>query len=359
MVVFHIISHFELGGAEKVAFNIASSPNKDIEYHIIEVAKGESEYTKNFLQYAKEQGIITHQSQIRNVRKAILHFPFWFSKLVRKYNPDIIHCHTETPDLAVYLSLKSGLVNRTKHKIVRTIHNNQLWNSWKGIGAVVEKYFKTRSEIIAISHSTQNSYKEQYGLAPDIIFNGIKVPLAKKFPNLDKDKINILFAGRLEYQKGIDVLLRVIESLNDINNIHFYIVGNGTMKNSVLDSISNLNNVTYYPQIFGLADYLNSFDYIFLPSLFEGLALTTIEASMSGTPAIINSAPGLEETLPPDWPLKVIENNVAAYLQIIKNLQFYNYEDLKQNAHQYAVKNFNLSSMQTAYENIYIKLCKN
>ena len=35
--VFHIITHLDVGGAERVAFNIAKSDNPAIEYHIVEV----------------------------------------------------------------------------------------------------------------------------------------------------------------------------------------------------------------------------------------------------------------------------------------------------------------------------------
>lgn len=37
MRVFHVITHLEVGGAERVAFNIAKSDNPAIEYHIVEV----------------------------------------------------------------------------------------------------------------------------------------------------------------------------------------------------------------------------------------------------------------------------------------------------------------------------------
>ena len=33
--VFHIISKFDLGGAERVAANIAKSGNDDFEYHVV------------------------------------------------------------------------------------------------------------------------------------------------------------------------------------------------------------------------------------------------------------------------------------------------------------------------------------
>ncbi|GFI33593.1 hypothetical protein IMSAGC014_00076 [Bacteroidaceae bacterium] len=35
--VFHIISHFDLGGAEQVAANIAKSSTGGVEYHMIDI----------------------------------------------------------------------------------------------------------------------------------------------------------------------------------------------------------------------------------------------------------------------------------------------------------------------------------
>ena len=37
MKVFHVVTSFDLGGAERVAFNIASSKSAGFEYHIVEV----------------------------------------------------------------------------------------------------------------------------------------------------------------------------------------------------------------------------------------------------------------------------------------------------------------------------------
>ena len=38
--VFHIITHFDLGGSERVAINICKSKNSQIEYHLFEVLRG-------------------------------------------------------------------------------------------------------------------------------------------------------------------------------------------------------------------------------------------------------------------------------------------------------------------------------
>lgn len=43
--VFNIISHIDIGGAERVAINIAKSKNPEFEYHVVEVVR--SFYTIN------------------------------------------------------------------------------------------------------------------------------------------------------------------------------------------------------------------------------------------------------------------------------------------------------------------------
>lgn len=72
--VFHIISHFELGGAEKVAINISQSGNKEFEYHIVEVARGYSSFSEEMLKVLDKQGIYCHRSIIKLNKLAIL-FP--------------------------------------------------------------------------------------------------------------------------------------------------------------------------------------------------------------------------------------------------------------------------------------------
>ncbi len=58
-----------------------------------------------------------------------------------------------------------------------------------------------------------------------------------------------------------------------------------------------------------------------MPSHFEGLPLTSIEASFSGVPVIAAHAPGLDETLPENWPLKFhLENNDELY-SIFENIK--------------------------------------
>ena len=65
----------------------------------------------------------------------------------------------------------------------------------------VEYFYSKKHANIAISESTQQCYQHIYGETPQIIFNGLQSVEQKKFNHIIADKINILFAGRLEYQK--------------------------------------------------------------------------------------------------------------------------------------------------------------
>lgn len=54
----------------------------------------------------EEHGIMYHTSPISHSKLAILFFPLWFSFIYLKYSPNIIHSHTEIPDLALWLFRK-------------------------------------------------------------------------------------------------------------------------------------------------------------------------------------------------------------------------------------------------------------
>lgn len=355
MVIFHIITHFDLGGAERVAINIVKSKSEDIEYHIVEVVRGRSDFTRQILNESKNNHIKYHRSPVGSNKLGIVLFPVWFLFLYSKYRPKIIHTHTEVPDLSIYLFHFLC----PWHKIfIRTIHNNELWNDWKRLGKKVERFFIKNTSNIAISKSVQESYEKNY-LTPKtpLIYNGVEMKGQKRFVQLVPNKKNILFAGRLEEQKGIKTLVEVVNRLKDNQEYFFHIIGNGSQKNE-LSGLKG-NNYRLYEKIYDLASYMGSFDYMFMPSNFEGLALTAIEACMSKTPVIINSCKGLEEIFPSDWPLKVKNNSIDEYMEIFNNkLPNLNRQNLIDTIFQYASKCFSIEQMQQKYEKIYHERAK-
>lgn len=354
--IFHVITHFDLGGAERVAINICKSKNNKFEYHLFEVVKGSSEFSENVINELKENKIFYHQSFIKNKRIALLLFPFFFLLKTLKCKPNIIHTHTEIPDLSIFIYEKLAKIFVLKNKYVRTIHNTQLWNDWKKIGLRVEPLFQKQKANVAISESVKKNYELEYKNEVDyFVYNGVEKSIEEKFYNIIPQKINILFAGRLDHQKGIIELVSTIKKLSNDNRFHFHISGKGELDTYIKKELKYLTNISYYESIFGLNRYLSSFDFLFMPSNFEGLSIMAIEASYEKLPVIINSCKGLNEIFPDDWVLKVENNNVEDYVKIFKEIENYDRNALQQIANDFVKEKFSIEVMQQNYEKIYLE----
>ncbi len=361
--VFHIISHFDMGGAERVAASIAKSASPDMEYHVLEVVRGRSAYTRVFLGELRACGVRCHRSLMPDIRFhfvferiAALLFPLRFICVWLRWRPDVVHTHTEVPDMSTlaFFTLFPSLLR--KCRLVRTIHNTRLWTGQRRLGAACERVFRRVGANVAISPSVRDAYANTYGEQAPIIPNGVELPEAKPYPSIAKGKVNILFAGRLEPQKGVARLLDIIEAMADDGRYFFHVMGDGQLLGEAQRRLAGLPNARLTPPLYGLSAFMPSFDYMIMPSEFEGLSIVSIEASMAGLPNIINNCPGLKDTMPPDWPLKVEGNSLEQYLYLLRRvLPGADREALANRARAYATEHFGIDAMRRQYEEIYRK----
>ncbi len=325
---------------------------------MVEVEHGRSEFSEKMKEELRSHGIQYHTSPVRGNKLAIVLFPLWFAFTYLRIRPHVIHAHTEIPDLSLWLFRKvAWLFFWIRPKYVRTIHNTQLWNEWKFIGKVVERFYRKHRCNVGISRAVNAIYAKEYGQTDvPLVYNGLAETPQTAFPHLMEDKLNVLFAGRLEPQKGIDQLIAVVTALRNDSRYHFHVVGSGSLGDRVKEALGALPNVSLYEKVYGLARYMGSFDYLFMPSVHEGLGLTCIEASLAGTPAVVNWCAGVDETLPEDWPLRVQGNDVDAFLHLFREvLPSVDYGMLQEKARVYARQHFSIEKMQREYEEIYRK----
>ena len=399
MRTFHLITHFSLGGAERVAANIAESQTHGMEYHVVEIMRGRTAYTPKFIAELEQAGVRCHRSWMPDVsfhflfeRIAALLFPLRMLYIMLRWHPDVIHTHTETPDLALYVFSRLFPFMLRRVKIVRTIHNTRLWTGLPRTAQWVEKFFKSLGANIAISDSVRDSYAERFGEVPPIINNGVAEVEQKDYFNTltqtnlntstpqhlrsafaacqskntstpqhlntsTPQHLNILFAGRLEPQKGISVLCEVLKMLAGDARYHFTIAGDGSQRTLVEQTLADIAssgkplNAQLVPPIFGLAGYMQSFDYLFMPSEFEGLSMLSMEASLNRLPVIANACPGLADTLPADWALLAHNNSLNDYRRIFNELlPTADHDALTQRAYAFAKDRFSVRTMQERYE---------
>ena len=379
MRTFHLITHFSLGGAERVAANIAESQTHGMEYHVVEIMRGRTAYTPKFIAELEQAGVRCHRSWMPDVsfhflfeRIVALLFPLRMLYIMLRWHPDVIHTHTETPDLALYVFSRLFPFMLRRVKIVRTIHNTRLWTGLPRTAQWVEAFFKSNNANIAISDSVRDSYAERFGEVPPIINNGVAEVEQKNYFNTQHSTLNtstpqhlntstpqhlnILFAGRLEPQKGVVVLCEVLKMLAGDARYHFIIAGDGSQRTLVEQTLADIAssgkplNAQLVPPIFGLAGYMQSFDYLFMPSEFEGLSMLSMEASLNRLPVIANACPGLADTLPADWALLAHNNSLNDYHRIFDLLPTADHDALTQRAYDFAKDRFSVRTMQERYE---------
>ena len=377
MRTFHLITHFSLGGAERVAANIAESQTHGMEYHVVEIMRGRTAYTPKFIAELEQAGVRCHRSWMPDVsfhflfeRIAALLFPLRMLYIMLRWHPDVIHTHTETPDLALYVFSRLFPFMLRRVKIVRTIHNTRLWTGLPRTAQWVETFFKSLGANIAISDSVRDSYADRFGEVPPIINNGVAEVEQKDYFNTQHSTLNtsnlntstpqhlnILFAGRLEPQKGISVLCEVLKMLAGDARFFFTIAGDGSQRTLVEQTLADIAssgkplNAQLVPPIFGLAGYMQSFDYLFMPSEFEGLSMLSMEASLNRLPVIANACPGLADTLPADWALLAHDNSLNDYRHIFNELlPTADHDALTQRAYDFAKDRFSVRTMQERYE---------
>lgn len=136
----------------------------------------------------------------------------------------------------------------------------------------------------------------------------------------------------------------------------FTIAGDGSQRTLVEQTLADIAssgkplNAQLVPPIFGLAGYMQSFDYLFMPSEFEGLSMLSMEASLNRLPVIANACPGLADTLPADWALLAHNNSLNDYRRIFNELPTADHAALAQQAYDFAKDRFSVRTMQERYE---------
>ena len=130
--------------------------------------------------------------------------------------------------------------------------------------------------------------------------------IKQKFFNNDKSErkdrnFNIAYIGRLEKEKGVNVLIDSIECLVKNNKINLQIVGNGTERTNLENQVKELkitNLVKFIGNVDNVIPILDKSLIFVYPSLCEeGLGISVIEAMARGCIPITFRKGGLPELI--------------------------------------------------------------
>ena len=370
--VFELVRSIHLGGAEIVAFNLAESckgcyPDK-FEFIVVELHKTNDAYSLDKKKFLKAKNIRIVSLWGKSKTASLLFGPFILAYYLLKEKPDIVHSHTDLPDLMLSNTRRIfSLFHLRFPKVVRTIHNTVLWPTHNILGKHTERMF-VNDRVIGVSGNALEAYQNLRGKCnlkeshyQSIIYNGCAVPQPENHAfKIDNKKINIAFCGRFENQKGIDVLIERIRLINSKfgDTFLFHLIGSGSYQNDIQKLSREYSNVLVYDTVPNVANKLYAFDFLIMPSRFEGLVLISIEASFAKVPVIAARAPGLSETLPVDWPLNFPLEDEEALLHIIEKIKSgeYDLDALKNQAYSYVSEKFSHRTMVDSYSKLYLEI---
>ena len=227
--------------------------------------------------------------------------------LVRKFQPDIINVHGTFAAAVCRLVLAP---TKFRRRIVYTVHCWPFVREQSAIGRLICQLIELMlsplcARIVCVS-------RHQYLAARAIgigkhrlerIYNGIADRTAKPGRPASNGTLDLLFVGRFDRQKGLDILLDAAAAFED--RVRVRVIGANVVDHAEARQIPA--NVTFlgWKSPREIEAELENCDVVVMPSRWESFGLVALEAMRAGRPVLASRIGGLSE---------VIRNDVTGLL---------------------------------------------
>lgn len=187
---------------------------------------------------------------------------------------------------------------RTPRIIVDHYNNRKIKSIDKRVYKLEQQAIKSTKNYRTSSNALKNEIIKLYKLPKDqlkVIRNPM-VPI-KCSKQKDSHKIKVLFVGRLENRKGLNLLINSYKDLLNLSdNIELHIVGQ--IDEDVKHFFKN-TKVFFHGEVNHqqLKNYYCSSNIFIFPSIFDNSPNTLLEAMAASLPIIASNAPGVNEII--------------------------------------------------------------
>ena len=328
-----LLNRLSVGGPAINTLSAASILSTDFEILFVAGEPMNDEQSADFL---LEQYTGFRVEKIKSLRRSIIpgqdiRAYYHIKKIIKNFRPDIIHTHGAKPGVLGRLAAwqcKVPVIIHTFHGHVFHSYFNQVTS--KGIVWVEQILAKISTVIIAINQKLEHELIREYRITeakkiklirlgvntesftdPD----GIKRNLFRKEFQLHDDEMAIGIIGRLvpvkQHRLFIEVAEQLIQSTKDKQRLKFFIVGDGSEKNNIIQQlqgkkISYTSGDSAFDQTawFIFTSWRNNMDQVYagldiimLTSLNEGTPVSVMEAMAAGKPVVSTDAGGIAELI--------------------------------------------------------------
>jgi len=204
-------------------------------------------------------------------------------KLVRKESIDVIHVHHFK---GAFIAVWVKLLMRGKTKVMLTRHLVR-----KGKNNILYQFlYRHIDKIIFVSNLAKQTFLSAHPtIHPEkmeVIFNSIYMEERENtLPNRTNAHTVVGFCGRLEKEKGIEVLLAAIPLCKN-KNIKFLIAGSGSLEDTIRQKMQ-YDNIQMLGFQENIQEFVSQVDIGATPTIIEeGFGLMNLEFMASGKPVI-------------------------------------------------------------------------
>ncbi len=227
---------------------------------------------------------------------------FRFSLLAREVKADIVHNH------ACWYGHLAGALCGAKR--IETVHNMYFWFTW------FERWHYGFYNLLAHRMFAVSEYVRQFTIDHFPLMDPAKlvvvrngIPLKqfleretdveiRRRHGIDAGATVIGFVGRLTLQKGVEYLIDAFAKLRSSDpDLRVIIVGEGDLGEALRARAAGIPQIVFAGFQRDIPRYLASFDIFVLPSLWEGLPMSVLEAMAAGKPVIATAVSGTSEVV--------------------------------------------------------------
>ncbi len=336
MKILVLITKGEIGGAQVFVANLAKGLKNNLEPEDqVEIACGEGGFLFNF---AQKEDIKIHKVKSLKRSSGIfsnIKFFFSFIGLIKRNKFDVVHLNSSNTLIG---AISSKIVSR-RIKTIFTVHglsildpNYQASFFKKFVYKMFFKFcFIFVDKVVFVSQNNLDLAKSKKLVKKSyLIYNGVEPNyldrkesrnfLFNKMGILDEGQFLIGSIGRLAYPKNYEFL---IENFSDIlqfkPNAKLVLIGDGPEKSKYEKIIENkgLNDAVFIlGEISDASKYLKGLDLFVLPSIYEGLSISLIEALLAEVKTIASRVGGNSEIIGDDFCYKL--NDINDFIVVLK-----------------------------------------
>ena len=224
---------------------------------------------------------------------------FKIYKLIKNGGFDVVHIHG-----CFYYYLLSVLLLHNKIKFFYTIHSNAYMEnvSWdKYLVRIKKLCFKKKwVRAVTISNASQESFYELYGCKSYMIYNGIEPPIPSDNIQIKDFKITtntkvFIHPGRISEAKNQVVLCKVFANLIKKGYDIILVIYGGIEDEKIYNEIKGYfsDRIRYNGISNDIPSLMAQADAFVLPSIWEGLPVTLLEALSVGCIPICSPVGGI------------------------------------------------------------------